>query len=121
MTTRTSLVHYPYLMRVTHLLAAMTCVVAHAAALPTAFAATAEQPASVAPAKKAAVEVGDLLQATEDVSLDEAVIRKGSKITVSKKSKAAGRVFLDVALADGHVVRQVPLANIMKSFERVDD
>ena len=109
-------------MRVTHLLAAMACVVAHAAAIPTAFAATAQQqPTKVAPAKKSTVEVGDLLQATEDVSLDEATIRKGSKITVSKKSKAAGRVFLDVALADGHVVRQVPLANIMKSFERVDD
>lgn len=108
-------------MRVTHLLAAVACVALHASAIPTAFAAPADRPTETAPAKKATVEVGDLLQATEDVSLDEAVVRKGSKITVSKKSKAAGRVFLDVALADGHVVRQVPLANIMKSFERVDD
>ncbi len=107
-------------MRVTHLLAAVACVALHASAIPTAFAAERE-PSQTAPAKKSTVEVGDLLQATEDVSLDEATIRKGSKITVSKKAKAAGRVFLDVALADGHVVRQVPLANIMKSFERVDD
>ncbi len=66
------------------------------------------------------VEVGDQLRATQDVTLDEAVIRKGSKISVSRKSKAAGRVFLDVALADGHVVKGVPLADILKSFERVE-
>jgi len=66
------------------------------------------------------VEVGDQLRATQDVTLDEAVIRKGSKISVSRKSKAAGRVFLDVALADGHAVKGVPLADILKSFERVE-
>lgn len=70
------------------------------------------------PEKRATIEVGDVLQAKEDVELDEAVIMKGSKISVSRKSKAAGRVLLDVALADGHVVRGVPLTNILKSFER---
>lgn len=106
-------------MRVTHLLAAFSCVIAQAAVMPIAHAANAKPADVAAPSKKATVEVGDLLQAKEDVELDEAVIAKGSKVTVSKKSKAAGRVFLDVALADGHVVRSVPLANIVKSFERV--
>ena len=55
------------------------------------------------------------------LSLDEAVVRKGSKVSVSRKSKAGGQVFLDVALADGHVVRAVPLTSIVKSFERVED
>jgi len=34
--------------------------------------------------------------------------------------RASGRVLLDVALADGHVVRNVPLATIAQSFRRVD-
>lgn len=66
------------------------------------------------------IRIGDLLQATRDVSLDEAVIAEGSKISVSGKRSASGRVLLDVALADGHVVRGVPLAEIRKSFRRVD-
>ncbi len=74
----------------------------------------------VARADAAAVQVGDVLQATEDVSLDEAVIREGSKISVSKKAKVAGRVVLDVVLADGHVVRGVSLTAILKSFRRAE-
>lgn len=66
------------------------------------------------------IRVGDLLQAVRDVSLDEAVIAEGSKVSVSGKRSASGRVLLDVALADGHVVRGVPLAEIRKSFRRVD-
>lgn len=81
-------------------------------------AASGAAPAAVAGPKT--VEVGDQLRATQDVTLDEAVIRKGSTVSVSRKSKAAGRVFLDVALADGHVVKSVPLTDILKSFERVE-
>jgi Flp pilus assembly protein CpaB len=65
------------------------------------------------------IQVGDTLQATKDVSLDSAVIAEGSKISVSAKKSANGRVILDVALADGHVVKGVPLAEIKKSFRRV--
>lgn len=65
------------------------------------------------------IQVGDMLQATKDVSLDSAVIAEGSKISVSAKKSANGRVILDVALADGHVVKNVPLAEIKKSFRRV--
>lgn len=73
---------------------------------------------SVAEASKG-VQVGDQLEAIVDVELDEALIRKGSKVSVSRRSVAGGRVLLDVALADGHVVRAVPLAEIMKTFRRV--
>jgi hypothetical protein len=65
------------------------------------------------------IRVGDLLQATRDVSLDEAVIAEGSKVSVSGKRAASGAVVLDVALADGHVVRGVPLNEIRKNFKRV--
>ncbi|NUP09238.1 MAG: hypothetical protein HOW73_24570 [Polyangiaceae bacterium] len=65
------------------------------------------------------IKVGDQLQATRDVSLDEAIIAEGSKVSVSGKRSASGHVLLDVALADGHVVRGVPLVEIRKSFRRV--
>jgi hypothetical protein len=65
------------------------------------------------------IKVGDQLQAVRDVSLDEAIIAEGSKVSVSGKRKASGKVLLDVALADGHVVKGVPLAEIRKSFRRV--
>ena len=65
------------------------------------------------------INVGDLLQATRDVSLDEAVVAAGSKVSVSGKRSTGGRVLLDVALADGHVVKGVPLVEIRKSFRPV--
>jgi hypothetical protein len=68
----------------------------------------------------AAPHVGDQLQATKDVELDEATIAEGSKVSVSGVRRASGRVLLDVALADGHVVRNVPLATIAQSFRRID-
>lgn len=66
------------------------------------------------------IQVGDTLQAVQDVELDEAIVAKGSKVSVSGRKTAGGRVLLDVALADGHVVRSVPLAAIRVSFQRVD-
>ncbi len=65
------------------------------------------------------IKVGDLLEAVRDVSLDEAIIAEGSKVSVSGKRTASGSVLLDVALADGHVVRGVPLVEIRKSFRRI--
>lgn len=82
-----------------------------------AVAAVRENAAVTVDAKD--IQVGDMLQATHDVSLDSAVIAEGSKISVSAKKSANGRVILDVALADGHVVKGVPLAEIKKSFRRV--
>jgi hypothetical protein len=103
--------------RLTRVLAAAVLLLASDVALEAVSGALPEAAAS----RRKTVEVGDVLRATQDVELDEAVVRKGSKVSVSRKSKAAGQVFLDVALADGHVVRAVPLANIVKSFERVED
>lgn len=70
-------------------------------------------------AGEAEIKIGDTLQAVRDVSLDEAVIAEGSKVSVSGRRKANGGVVLDVALADGHVVKGVPLAEIRKSFKRI--
>ena len=67
------------------------------------------------------VKVGDVLQALEDVELDEAVIARGSKVSIAKRTTAGGATFLDVALADGHVVRGVPIAVIAKSFRVLDE
>lgn len=75
--------------------------------------------ASSARVEASDIRVGDLLEAVRDVSLDEAIIAEGSKVSVSGKRSASGNVLLDVALADGHVVRGVPLAEIRKSFRRV--
>lgn len=65
------------------------------------------------------IKVGDTLQATRDVSLDEAIIAEGSKVSVSGKRSSSAGIVLDVALADGHVVKGVPLVEIRKSFRRV--
>jgi hypothetical protein len=87
---------------------------------PAVTALAADAPREVAPIVAGSeIRVGDLLQATRDVSLDEAVIAEGSKVSVSGKRAASGAVVLDVALADGHVVRGVPLTEIRKNFKRV--
>jgi hypothetical protein len=96
-----------------------------AAALLLGFHAVGSAVLDVTPSAEAKVEgadisVGDTLQALHDVELDEAIIAKGSKISVSGLKRAGGRVLLDVALADGHVVRAVPLSNIRTNFQRVD-
>ncbi len=65
------------------------------------------------------IRVGDTLQAVRDVSLDAAVIAEGSKVSVSARKSAQGRVLLDVVLADGHVVRSVPLVEIRNNFRRL--
>lgn len=66
------------------------------------------------------IRVGDTLQAIRDVSLDEAIVAEGSKVNVSGKHAKSGAVLVDVALADGHVVRGVPLAEVQKNFRRVE-
>jgi len=62
------------------------------------------------------IRVGADLQAIQEVTLDEAVIGRGSHVSVTAKLVQGGTVFFDVALADGHVVKAVPLVAIQKSF-----
>lgn len=73
--------------------------------------------AALAEAKLAEdIGVGASLVAVTDVELDRAIIRAGSKVSVVGRKARAGRVLLDVALADGHVVRAVPLARLRAAF-----
>ena len=67
------------------------------------------------------IRVGAELMAIGAVSLDEAKLVRGSKVSISGKTVASGKVFLDVALADGHVVKSVPMAEIRKNFRVVRD
>lgn len=61
---------------------------------------------AVARADDDAIAVGTELVATSDVSLHKAEIAKGSHVSVTKLRVHEGRVDeLDVALADGHVVK----------------
>ncbi len=62
------------------------------------------------------MRVGDRLVAVTDVELDAAIIRAGSHVSVVGRKATAGRVLLDVALADGHVVKAVPLSRLRASF-----
>jgi hypothetical protein len=65
------------------------------------------------------IQVGAELLAIHEITLDEAVIAPGSKVNVTARAVQGGNVFLDVALADGHVVKAVPLPQIQKSFRVV--
>lgn len=70
----------------------------------------------LASAEESVPAVGARLVAVVDVELDEAVVRAGSHVSVVARKAKAGRVLLDVALADGHVVRGVPLQQLRSSF-----
>lgn len=72
-----------------------------------------------AQADDAVPPVGARLVAVTDVELDEAVVRAGSHVSVVGRKAKAGRVLIDVALADGHVVRGVPLQQLRSSFRVV--
>lgn len=99
---------------------ALTILLVLAAATSTGMVAAQPSPTDThAVAGESEIKIGDTLQAVRDVSLDEAVIAEGSKVSVSGRRKANGGVVLDVALADGHVVKGVPLAEIRKSFKRI--
>ena len=67
------------------------------------------------------MRVGDRLVAVTDVELDAAIIRAGSHVSVVGRrvvggGATTGRVLLDVALADGHVVKSVPLSRLRAAF-----
>lgn len=67
-------------------------------------------------ADEGAPSVGARLVAVVDVELDEAVVKAGSSVSVVGRKARAGRLMFDVALADGHVVRGVPLRQLQSSF-----
>jgi hypothetical protein len=71
---------------------------------------------TVALAEGSDVRVGDRLVAVVDVELDAAVVRAGSHVSVVARKKREGRLTFDVALADGHVVKAVPLQRLRSSF-----
>jgi hypothetical protein len=77
----------------------------------------AERPAAAA---ESPLQVGTELVATTDVTLHQAEIAKGSRVSVTKLSQNAGKVdAVSVALADGHVVK-VTIAQV-HTFFRVAD
>ncbi len=95
------------------------------AALAVAFAAPIDPGSDVlalrlslpeAHADEGAPSVGARLVAVVDVELDEAVVKAGSSVSVVGRKARAGRLIFDVALADGHVVRGVPLRQLQSSF-----
>ncbi len=65
------------------------------------------------------MQVGSDLIAITDVTLDQAVVGRGSHVAVTATSVAGGVTFIDVALPDGHVVHAVPIAEIRRSFRVV--
>jgi hypothetical protein len=69
-----------------------------------------------ASADEGAPSVGARLVAVVDVELDQAVVKAGSSVSVVGRKARAGRLMFDVALADGHVVRGVPLRQLQSSF-----
>jgi hypothetical protein len=65
--------------------------------------------------------VGTELQATTDVTLHQAEIAKGSRVSVTKLMVRGGKVDgVSVALADGHVVK-VTLSQVHTFFRVVHD
>jgi hypothetical protein len=63
------------------------------------------------------VDVGTELVAITDVRLHNAEIAKGSRVSVRKLDRRAGRVAaLDVELADGHIVPKVQIRTIRTKF-----
>jgi hypothetical protein len=87
------------------------------AAVPVA-GVTAGRPAIAA---EQPIDVGTELVATTDVTLHQAEIAKGSRVSVTKLSKNGGQIdAVSVALADGHVVK-VTMAQVHTYFRVAGD
>jgi hypothetical protein len=79
---------------------------------------TAGRPAIAA---EAPIQVGTELVATSDVTLHQAEIAKGSRVSVTKVSKSGEQLDgVSVALADGHVVK-VTMAQVHTYFRVAND
>jgi hypothetical protein len=88
------------------------------AATPVAVVAVAEE--GVAVAGERPIEVGTELEATTDVTLHQADIAKGSRVSVTKLLVKGGQLDgLSVALADGHVVK-VTMSQVHTYFRVAD-
>ncbi len=103
--------------RTRHLaLAALLCGVAPALAVTAEALAGFHDARASDGANEAAIDVGTELMATSDVTLHRAEIAKGSKVSVTKVQVDG----LNVALADGHVVK-VTMAQVHTYFRVVDE
>jgi hypothetical protein len=106
--------------RLLHALAALPVLLA----LELVAAVGDARPAGVAASERVAgsvIKVGDTLQAVRDVSLDEAIVAEGSKVQVSGRRVTKAGVLVDVALADGHVVKGLALPEVEKNFRRIEN
>ena len=91
------------------------------AAAPAAHLAGVPGSSSEARADERAIDVGTELMATSDVTLHTAEIAKGSRVSVTKLTRAGGQVdAINVALADGHVVK-VTMAQVHTFFRVVEE
>lgn len=84
-------------------------------------AAGAVAPRPALAAEEPDIAVGTELMATSDITLHQAEIAKGSKVSVTKLTKSGGQLdAVSVALADGHVVK-VTMAQVHTYFKVVAD
>jgi hypothetical protein len=68
------------------------------------------------------IRIGTELMATDDIQLSKAGIARGSKVSVTKVLLKQGQVSsVDVALADGYVVKKVAIATLHNFFRIVSD
>lgn len=72
---------------------------------------------ALADARSDEIDVGTELQAMEDIQLSRAEIAKGSKVSVTKILVRQGDLSsVDLALADGQVVKKVAIGTIRTYF-----
>jgi hypothetical protein len=77
--------------------------------------------AAFADEERSDIAVGTELEATSDVTLHQAEIAKGSKVSVTKVLGKSGQIDgLSVALADGHVVK-VTMTQVHSYFRVIRD
>lgn len=100
------------------MLAAAALAVAVAAPIDSRSLSSGVVAIAEAHADEGAPSVGARLVAVVDVELDQAVVKAGSSVSVVGRKARAGRLMFDVALADGHVVRGVPLRQLQASFRQ---
>jgi|SRR5688572_14363830 hypothetical protein len=68
------------------------------------------------------IVVGAELMATDDIRLARADIAKGAKVSITKLLVRQGQIAsVELALADGHVVKKVALATIRDFFRIVSE
>lgn len=71
----------------------------------------------IAPKPKIELKVGDELLAQRDVSLREAVLRKGSRVRIVQIEQQHGRAkSVSLELKDGHVLHEVSIQKLRAHF-----